>query len=132
MEGFKNLRVLLADDDEGFCSLIKIYLESRGMSVVTALSGNDAISIFEKDRNFDIIITDIRMSGMDGLELFQNIKKLDKNFPVMFISGCVDIESMFDALGMETEEYLLKPFKTLDDILVPIDKCIKKHRELVH
>ena len=130
MEGLKNIKVLLVDDDQGICTLIKTYLESRGMSVMATLSGIDALNIFQGNRNFDILITDIQMNGMDGLELFQKIKQLDKNFPVMFISGCVDIESMFNALGMETQEYLLKPFDTLEELLVPIDKCVKKHREL--
>jgi DNA-binding NtrC family response regulator len=131
MESHENIKVLLVDDDEGFCSLISKYLKKKGFSVTAVLSARKALTLFNDNRDYDVLITDIRMSGMDGLELFQEIKRIDKDFPVIFISGCIDIESMLNAIGIGYEEHLSKPLRSLDEILVPIKKCVGKHKEML-
>ena len=74
MEDMKGLRILVVDDDESLVAIISEVLEDDGYDVTTASSGEEAIELFRNTR-FPLVITDIRMPGMTGIELLQAVKR---------------------------------------------------------
>lgn len=70
----ENLRILVVDDEQDYCEVLKMILESNGYAVETCLNGKEALDILE-DRSFDVVISDLNMPVMDGFELLKNIKE---------------------------------------------------------
>lgn len=79
-------RVLVVDDEPDFLEVIRVRLESNDCDVVTVTSGDDALKTV-KGGNIDVVLLDILMPGMDGLEVLKKIRKLDKDLPVYIITA---------------------------------------------
>ena len=92
-------KILIVDDDFSMRSLMKVVFEDEGYSVTLAGDGNCALKTLENG-HFDIIITDVNMPRMNGVELFNNVKKLYPRIPVVFISGC-DRKNLAEELLIE-------------------------------
>src|SRR3989337_692062 len=105
MEG----RVLVVDDEPVVVKSCERILTPEGYSVDTASNGRDAIGKLGKDR-FDLVITDIKMPDMDGIELLRWIKNSRPDTGVVIITGYPSQESIKEALAMKILDYLPKPF----------------------
>ncbi|MGB0720398.1 MAG: response regulator, partial [Bdellovibrionales bacterium] len=79
--------ILLAEDDTSMLGFIKLALEKAGHSVEATENGYDALKTLEGGENFDLLLTDIVMPGMDGIELSQKASKLNPDLKIMFITG---------------------------------------------
>jgi CheY-like chemotaxis protein len=76
-------RVLVVDDEEGIRFLYKEELEDEGCDVVLASNGEEAIEVLDTDANIDLVLLDIKMPGMDGVEVLRRIKEKNKDVPVI-------------------------------------------------
>ena len=102
------IRVLLIDDEQIFVeSLIKV-LKRRGISVQSAHDGSTGVELFAQGE-YDVVVLDMRMPGMDGLATFKAIRDRDSATPVIFLSGHMDIHQVSQALKDGCAEVLLKP-----------------------
>lgn len=128
MEEFQNLKLLVVDDDVDFCNLLSSYLTNKGFKVTSVNSAKEAFSKFSNESDYDVVVSDICMDDMDGLELLEKIKHKNKNFPVVLMSGCLDIESVIKALGIKIDDYILKPFDNLNEILKPISTALERSK----
>jgi light-regulated signal transduction histidine kinase (bacteriophytochrome) len=100
---------LLVDDDESNRDILSRQLQRVGCSVTTAEDGETALA--EIGRNeFDVVLLDIIMPGLDGMATLQKIKALDTDLPVIMISALDEMESVRKCLQLGAEDYLLKPF----------------------
>lgn len=92
----RRYRVLLVDDESHFCFAAGLALRQSGMDVYSAGNGQEALEMLISSREgqnpFDMIITDIVMPVMDGIELIDNMKRQDLNIPTLVITGFLDIE----------------------------------------
>ena len=79
-------RVLLIDDNPDFCENYGFLLEDQGYRVVTALSGREGLAYFGRER-FDLVITDILMPDVEGIETIRELRKQDKDIPIIAVSG---------------------------------------------
>jgi two-component system response regulator YesN len=107
------LKVLVADDEERVCRLIKMIVDwdSLNMEVIgTAANGLEALELVESLRP-DILITDIRMPGCDGLELIEKAKAISPNLQIALISGYAQFEYAQSAINIGVGGYILKPIK---------------------
>ncbi len=102
-------RILVVDDESKVRTILKLMLASAGHEIVEASNGYDALSKLEED-SFDLVITDIKMEGLDGVALLGEIKDRGIACPVVFITAFATLESAIEALRLGAADYLVKPF----------------------
>jgi two-component system cell cycle response regulator len=102
-------RILAVDDQRYFRELIAGMLAEEGFEAQTASSGEEALHILENS-DFDVVLTDLVMPGMDGSELVHRIKQRDPDQDVVVVTGVVDVKTAVDAMKLGASDYLLKPF----------------------
>lgn len=121
------LNALVVDDEEVVRNLLKDLLEKEGHKVAISSDGKTALDIFKREK-FNIVITDITMPGMNGIELLKEIKKLDQNIPVVLITGKI-MEDKKDLINIDSIEeasgFIEKPFNISDIKKVLVDAQIK-------
>jgi len=106
-------KILLIDDMSEIVKVISEYLKSENYQVFTATNGMDGISINEAE-DPDLIILDLRMPIMDGIETLQEIRKTDEKVKVIILSGYLKEYSIKDIEGLGISEYLNKPFNGIE------------------
>jgi len=109
-----NEKILLADDEAGIRKVLGISLADSGYEVLTAEDGEAAFEIFQRTKP-QIVLTDIKMPGMDGIELLQKIKQEDPDTEVIMITGHGDMELAIRSLKHEATDFVTKPIN--DDVL---------------
>jgi PAS domain S-box-containing protein len=103
-------KILIVDDEEIIVRLLSMSLRSDGYETVTAHSGEQGLEVF-KSESPDIVVTDIKMPGMDGLELLKKIKEIDPEKEVIIVTGHGDIDSTITALQRGASDFINKPVR---------------------
>src|SRR5499425_2695013 len=101
--------ILVVDDDKPQRDILSEILTTAGYDVTSAASGEAALQ-FAKDRSFDLALTDLKMTGMDGIELLQHLLALDSSIIVILLTAHGSIESAKEALRRGAFDYLEKPY----------------------
>lgn len=105
-----NINLLIVDDDATNRLLLTIYLIDSGMNITEAISGEDAINILNKNKNFDIILMDIRMPGLDGIEVSEFIKtKMKLNISIISMSASHNVDDLDKLYELGITSHILKP-----------------------
>ena len=108
LEKMARKNILVVDDEKSQREILEMILE-EGYDVTTAASGEAAIK-FAKDRRFDLALTDLKMTGMDGIELLQHLLAFDSSIIVILLTAHGSIESAKEALRRGAFDYLEKPY----------------------
>ncbi|MAD46542.1 MAG: DNA-binding response regulator [Oceanospirillaceae bacterium] len=116
--------VLIVDDEESVCRALAQTLEIEDCDVLTATNGRDALRYIEHSWP-GIVITDINMPGMDGIELMKEIHAIDQDLPVTMLTGHGDISVAVDAMRAGAYDFLEKPFPT-DQLLEIVQRASEK------
>jgi two-component system NtrC family sensor kinase len=103
-------KLLIIDDEEGIRKLLALSLESDGYEVCAAANGEEGIEIFKSELPV-IVLTDIKMPGMDGVEVLKQVKELSPDTEVIMITGHGDMDLAIEALKLEASDFLNKPIK---------------------
>lgn len=127
------VKVVVADDEERVCRLIVALgnWEELGIQVVgTASNGIQALELIRKEKT-DILITDIRMPGLNGLELIEKVREISPEIKIMIISGYANFEYAQNALKQGVSDYLLKPINkdALNEALEKMAGEVRKNRQ---
>ncbi len=123
--------VLAIDDDETTVGVLKDLLDISGYRVLTACEGREGIEVFS-EHHPDLVITDIHMPHMDGLEVLRHVRDIDDTVPVILLTGHGDLENAMRALRRGAHDFLLKPVNTdilLNTVRKGIDHCRLKRFE---
>jgi len=120
--------ILIVDDEPNYLIVLSELLKEEGFEVFTAPGGTQGLEII-RDADLDLVITDMQMPGMDGLEFLQAIKEIYPQLPVIMITAYAEIEKAVSAMQAGAFNYLAKPFSN-DELLVNINKAID-HYSLV-
>ncbi len=120
-----NEKVLLVDDEEGIRKVLGISLSDSGYEVLSAGSGEEALAIF-RESSPSIVLTDIKMPGMDGLELLRKIKEEKTTAEVIMITGHGDLELAIRSLQFDAADFITKPIN--DEAL---EVALKRAREKI-
>ncbi|HQJ08276.1 MAG TPA: sigma-54 dependent transcriptional regulator [Deltaproteobacteria bacterium] len=116
--------ILVVDDEMGIRQSLQKILEKEGYSVETASNGEEAFRIIRRG-DIDLLITDIRMAGMDGVELLKVCKSVSPFTEVIMITGYASVDTAVDSMKQGAYDYITKPFKKID-ILRAVNKAIEK------
>jgi len=128
MDSLENLRVLYVEDDDEVRENIASSLAYFVKSVDSASNGDEAYEIYKKISP-DIIITDIDMPGMNGLELTARVRESDSFIPIVVTTAYTTEEFLLDAVSLHLERYLVKPV-TLAKLKESLESCYSKLKEL--
>jgi two-component system response regulator (stage 0 sporulation protein F) len=104
------MKILVVDDEEGARELFNTILTDEGYEVALAINGEDGISQF-KNALFDLVVTDIKMPGMDGLQVLQEIRKTGSKADVIMVTAYGEVESYLKAMSLGAAEYINKPIR---------------------
>lgn len=104
-------RILIVDDDEGFRVLVSERLQVKGYKVEVAANGLHGIQKMNINSNFQLIITDLKMPGLNGIEMIKKLKTEYSKFdiPIIMLSGSLDAEAVIDAAALKLCHVLVKP-----------------------
>lgn len=123
-----NEKILIVDDEQDILLFLEAVLKYRGFSVKTAQGGEEAIRHF-RDEPFALVITDIKMPEIDGFELIKQIKILDQETEIIFMTGFPTIDNAVQALKYcEAFDFFTKPLNDIDQIVITINKALERRR----
>lgn len=103
-------KILIIDDEKPTLAMFQLFLKAQGYQVITAESGQEGILLFEREKP-PIVLTDIKMPGMDGLTILKNIKQISPDTEVIMTTGHGDAELAKQAMALDAADFLLKPIK---------------------
>ncbi len=118
----KNVKVLLVDDEEEFVTTLAERLELRGLQARAATNGEDALQMIEADTP-EIVILDVMMPGLGGLEVLRRIKAQHVQIPVILLTGRGSTKEGIEGMQLGAFDYLMKP--------INIEELIKKMQEAI-
>ena len=115
--------ILIVDDMESIHEMLDTFVQPLGYATRYASNGNDAIKAYQEERP-DIVLTDIKMSPMDGLEFAKKLKEIDPEVIIIMMSGYASMNNALTSLKMGAFDYLTKPFK-IDQLMAAISRASK-------
>ncbi len=107
-------RVLIVDDEVSLVNSMKNFFQFKGVEALTAFTGEEALSVLEREKEIALVITDVIMPGISGIDLLKRIKQHHPGIPVIVMTGMLSIENTVSSLQNGASDYLLKPFSSLD------------------
>jgi DNA-binding NtrC family response regulator len=116
-------KILVVDDDLEMCGLLSDVLKGEGFSVNTLNDSLEASRLLKKE-DFDVIITDLKMKGLKGLDLLEETNKVAPLTPVIIITAFGTIESAIKAMKMGAYDYITKPFQ-MDELVLTVKKALE-------
>ena len=117
-------KILIIDDEEAILKVLSISLKSDNYSVVTALNGEEGLDLFVKETPH-IVLTDLKMPGMDGIEVLKRIKEINPNAEVIIITGHGELDTAIGALQCGASDFINKPLKN-DALTVALERAKEK------
>lgn len=102
-------KILIADDEKKIRETMRDYLSARGFDVVLAKDGKEALYIADCSENFDLIILDVMMPEMNGIEVCRELRK-DKSIPILFLSALGEEQNLLAGYQVGADDYIVKPF----------------------
>jgi DNA-binding NtrC family response regulator len=120
-------KVLLVDDEKEFVEPLSERLSARGYHTGIAFSGEEAIAKVEESE-WDVIVLDVLMPGMNGAETFREIKKIKPLIEVIMLTGHASVESAIEGMKLGAYDYLMKPTE-LQDLIDKIEKSAARKHE---
>ncbi len=119
-------KILVVDDEQSMTQFLGIVLRKEGYQVTTVHNGRDALDKARAEA-FDVVITDLRMPGMDGIQLLQGLKKLDPALPVILMTAYASQQTAIDAVNLGAYQYLIKNAKN-DEIKLIVRNALEMRR----
>lgn len=117
-------RILVVEDDIDLNKILTRSLISRGYEVISAQNGQDALDKTE-DQSYDMILTDIMMPKIDGFELAQSVRAVNKNIPIIFMTARDDKPSKMFGYSIGIDDYVVKPFD-MDILIMKIGAILRR------
>jgi DNA-binding NtrC family response regulator len=121
------IRVLLVDDEEEFVETLAERLEVRDLDVATALSGADALLRIEEEE-IDLVILDLQMPGVDGLEVLRQIKEARPLIEVIMLTGHATVQTAIEGMKLGAFDFLVKPTE-MEELVEKINQAFSRKAE---
>lgn len=119
-------KILIVDDEPDILITLKKILQDEGFLITCISNGKEAIDFFKAD-SFDLVITDLKMPGIDGLEVLRQIKKVNANTEVIILTGYGTIENAIEALKNDgAYDFITKPLEDIDQLIITVNKALER------
>ncbi|MBI5026615.1 MAG: sigma-54-dependent Fis family transcriptional regulator [Nitrospirae bacterium] len=119
-------KILVVDDERDICKALEFLLKAEGYSVTLAYSGEEAVERLKKEE-FDVILTDLKMGGMDGIAVLERAKELNPEVSVLMMTAFASVESAVEAMKKGASDYIVKPFLN-EEIRLTIKRVLEQRR----
>jgi DNA-binding NtrC family response regulator len=120
--------ILVVDDEKGQREILEVILSGEGYDVTTASSGEAAMK-FVRDRRFDLVLTDLKMTGMSGIDLLKELVAFDKSIMIILLTAHGTVDSAFEAKDLGAFAYLQKPYER-ENLLETVGRALNKLSQL--
>ena len=117
--------IMLVDDEVPFVETMTKRLEKRDLDVITAFSGQEALKTLDKRRNVDVVILDVKMPGMDGIETLRKMKSAYPLIEVIMLTAHATVESAIEGMKFGAFDYLMKPCD-MDLLIGKVNEAARK------
>jgi len=122
----ESIRILVVDDEDGPQEVLRIALASRGFQVKIAKNGDQACQMFDEE-HFDLVLTDLKMPGMSGIDLLRQIRERAPETIVIFMTGYASLDSAIEAVREGAYDYLAKPFR-IEELYIAVKNATERIR----
>ena len=120
----KKIKILLAEDDKNLGNVLQTYLAAKGFEVQLTANGKEALESFKRNE-YDFCILDIMMPVMDGFTLAKEIRKMDKEIPLLFLTAKSMQEDKIQGFELGADDYLTKPF-SMEELLLRLRAIMRR------
>ncbi|MBD3306757.1 response regulator [candidate division KSB3 bacterium] len=120
--------ILVVDDEESSRESVERMLREEHYTVLCAENGEQALQLLHQHPHVDLILTDMRMPGMSGLDLLKKVRTIHENIRVIIVTGFGEIESYIEAMSSGAVEYVSKPFK-MNELKLIVKKVLNNPEE---
>jgi len=120
----ENFNVLLVDDEPEFLETLVKRLTKRGLNISTAQNGEEALAVI-RGKEIDVVVLDVRMPGIDGIQTLREINKLNPLMEVIMLTGHASIEVAIEGMELGAFDYLMKP-ADIDELFYKLQDAFKK------
>lgn len=117
-------QILIVDDEVDMLALLAMIITDKSIHKATTTNNPLEVPKLIQDGAFDLLITDLKMPGMDGTELIAEVRKVDKAIPILIITAYGSVESAEDAIHKGAYDYITKPFRK-EQILIAISRALE-------
>ena len=124
----KKIKLLLADDEKAFLDTITKRLEKRDLDVSTVYSGKEALAEIEKNKTLEVVVLDVKMPEMDGIQTLIELKRKAPLVEVIMLTGHATVETAIDGMKLGAFDYLMKPCD-IDTLIGKVKGAAAKKRE---
>jgi DNA-binding NtrC family response regulator len=121
-------KLLMIDDEESFVSALSKRLALRDIEIVQAHSGQEGLNKLAEDPSIEVVLLDVKMPGMDGIETLRRIKAAHPIAEVIMLTGHATFETAIDGMKLGAFDYLMKPCE-IDDLITKLGAARKRHQE---
>jgi len=120
----EKIKILLAEDDRNLGTILRTYLEAKGYAPRLCINGQEALEVFSKEP-FDFCVVDVMMPVKDGFTLAKDIRKVDSQIPILFLTAKSLEEDKLKGFQAGVDDYLTKPF-SMDELLARIEAILRR------
>jgi len=121
------MRILIVDDEEVLRDVLDAVLRREGFEIVPAASGEEALSVLDGDENIDLVILDIMLPGISGIDTLRAVRIANPNLPVIVITAFSSIDGAIEAMKHGAFHYIPKPFKN-EEVVLTVNKALEQRR----
>jgi DNA-binding NtrC family response regulator len=122
-----NPKILIVDDELLIRDLLYDYFLSKNYTIMTANNAEEALEIVGQQSEFDVLLTDIKMDGIDGLQLVEEVRHTHPQLPVIVMTAYPTVETAVEALHKRVYDYIIKPFN-INRLFAVVEAAAKDHQ----
>ena len=120
--------ILIVDDEQSYRQLLTLVFESDGHSIRTAANGREAVDLVASEAP-DVIVSDVRMPDMDGIEMLREVRKTHADLGVVFMTAHASVEAAREAFKLGADDFITKPFD-VEELMLIVKRTLEK-QELI-
>src|SRR5262245_42867500 len=124
-------KVLIVEDDNAMAQMCAKLIRRRGHIPLITSSGHDALSLVREGRDIDVVISDVQMPHMSGVELLARLRALDETLPVILITGYAHLCGPSQAIALGATDYITKPFEP-EVLIGSLERATRSRYNLTH